>query len=146
MTTANTSAAAETAQKAAEQAQRTSRDAADRMLKGAVGAVEALVEVAEKGAWKMLLALGTLMWLVPLALEVRLYGDGLATLSTAKFVTAFVAGAFALAIGASLRLFALREMSHTQIATSVAIKDVAQDAIDAMKDTTSQTLKELTKG
>ena len=93
MTDSSDAAVAKTAEKAAEQAQRTSRDAADRMENGLVGTLDKLTEVAEKGAWKMLLALGALMWLIPLAMEIRLYDEGVATLSTAKFITAFAAGA-----------------------------------------------------
>lgn len=139
-------AAVEAAEKAGDQAQRTSRDAAESILSGGLEVLIRLTDIAEKGAWKMLLALGTLMWLVPLGMEVRIYGEGLGTLSTAKFIAALAAGAFVLTIGATMRLFTLREMAQTQKATTIGIADVTREAIDAIKDTAGQTLKELTKG
>jgi hypothetical protein len=140
----NEAAAAQATERVGELAQRTARDVSQQLTGFGVDALNKFADIAEKkGTWVTLFALGATMWLLTLGMEIRPYDEGFAALSTEEFIAAMAAGAFALALGTVLRVFALREMTNSQKETNASVSGVAQEAIDSMTDSANKLRQEL---
>ena len=100
--------------------------------------MEGVSKLAEKGPSNFLLTLGSVLFIVALAMKFKVFGAEVSNLQPTEFITIILAGLFLILAGTYLRFYQFVSQQKLGKEFSTKMVDIAEKALGFAKDTVDQ--------